>query len=207
MQAPRVLLITDASFPDETVLAVLEAAGRALPAGEFAVQLRDKARSRGGRAAWARILRDATAALEVPLVVNRDARLAREVGADGVHYGREASPTEIAAGEGLWRSAAAHDDRDVEDALAAGLDAVLVSPVFTTPGKGPARGVGPLARAAGIARGRLAVFALGGVSVAGARACFEAGADGVAVIRALLAAPDPADVARALWRACAVAHP
>ena len=47
------------------------------------------------------------------------------------------------------------------------------------------------------------MYALGGVDADNARACAEAGADGVAVVRALLASPEPARVARAMHDALA----
>jgi thiamine-phosphate pyrophosphorylase len=196
MQTPRVLLITDAAFPDEKVLAVIAAAGRALPAGAFAVQLRETGRP--DRAAWARRLRDVTRGLGVGLVVNGDVRLAHAVGAEGVHFGGGATREEIAEGEGMWRSMAAHRDEDVVEARVCGVDAVLVSPIFATPGKGDPRGVGALTRARELLGEGVAVIALGGVGVREAGACKGAGADGVAVIRALRGASDVVGVLRGL---------
>ncbi len=167
------------------------------------MQLRDRTRGREDRAAWARRLREVTLSLRVPLIVNGDVALAREVGADGVHFGGDATPVDVAAAAGLWRSVAAHCDEDVVQARAAEVDAALVSPIFASSGKGAPRGVVALARAARIAEGKLAVVALGGVGTAEARACFEAGADGVAVIRALLCAARPGEVARGLCEASA----
>jgi len=196
MRTPRVLLITDAAYSDETMVAVIEATARALPEGAFAVQLREKAR--GDRAAWARRLREVTRGLGVGLVVNGDVRLAREVGAEGVHFGAEATARAVAEGEGMWRSMAAHRDEDVTEARRRDVDAVLVSPIFATPGKGDPRGLGALTRARELAGGGVTVIALGGIGVQEAGACREAGADAVAVIRALLGAGDVAGAARGL---------
>jgi thiamine-phosphate pyrophosphorylase len=73
---------------------------------------------------------------------------------------------------------------------------VLVSPIFDTPGKVP-RGVEAL-RTARAMRPDVSLFALGGINAANAMTCYRAGATGVAVMRALLDAADPAAVARAL---------
>jgi len=196
MQTPRVLLITDAAYPDETVLRVIEAAGRALPRGAFAVQLREKARP--DRADWARRLREATRSVGVSLVVNGDVSLAREVGADGVHFGRNVPVVEA---EGMWRSMVAHCDEDVVKARERGVDAVLVSPIFASPGKGTPRGMAALVRARELSGEGLAVLALGGVDAEGARGCFRAGVSGVAVVRGLLGVVDPGAVATRLWAA------
>ncbi len=196
MRTPRVLLITDAAFSDDTMLRAIEAAARALPPGDLAVQLREKARDR--RVVWAQRLRAVTRELGVVLVVNGDVPLARAVEADGMHFGREATAAAVAEGAGLWRSVVAHDDEDVVRACGQGVNAVLVSPIFASPGKGAPRGVSALERAVTLAKGRVAVIALGGVGPENAPTCFEAGADGVAVIRALLGAAAPGEVARAL---------
>jgi thiamine-phosphate pyrophosphorylase len=193
--------VTDPAFDDDTVLAGVAAAARAIPRGGFAVQLRDRTRRPGDPWPLAPRVRDLTRRLGVPLVVNRDVRLARTLGAEGVHFGADATPEAVGSAEGLWRSLAAHDDDDVARAVAWGMDAALVSPVFATPGKGPPRGTEALGRAQRRAEGRVQIFALGGVGVPQAGACFAAGADGVAVVRALLGAEAPEDVARLLWEA------
>jgi thiamine-phosphate pyrophosphorylase len=203
VRTPRVLLITDVAFSDDTVLGAIDAAARALPRGDFAVQLRDRTRSREDRAAWARRLRGVTRTLDVALIVNGDVGLAREVDADGIHFGVDATLDDVEAAAAMWRSFAAHRDEDVARARVAGVDAALVSPIFASPGKGAPRGTAALARAVRVAGERVAVIALGGVGEAEARACFEAGAVGVAVIRALLCATLPGEVARKLRAACA----
>jgi thiamine-phosphate pyrophosphorylase len=202
---PALVLVTDPAFPDARILAVVLAVGAGLPAGSFAVQLRDRARDRASVASLAARLRERTLGLGVPLIINGDAALAQEVGADGVHLGHDAGTVEAArrvAGEAAWISVAAHDDADVARAREGLADAVLVSPIFVTPGKGPPRGTAALGKARALAgrsgAARLGVYALGGVDEGRAELCRAAGADGVAVVRALLAAPDPLGVARAL---------
>jgi thiamine-phosphate pyrophosphorylase len=198
MHTPRILLITDAAYPEAVVLRAVEAAARALPTGAFAVQLREKETARD-LLKWATRLRGVTRELGVPLVVNTDVQLAREVGADGVHFGGGATAEEVLAGRGLWRSMAAHSDKDVTLAREREVDAVLVSPIFATPGKGEPRGVEALRRAIAIAEGRVRVIALGGIGRGEAGKCGEAGAHGVAVIRGLLAEGDVARAARGLF--------
>jgi thiamine-phosphate pyrophosphorylase len=66
-----------------------------------------------------------------------------------------------------------------------------------------ARGPGALRSARRAVGERIALYALGGVTPERAPSCAAAGADGVAVLRALLASPEPARLARALHDAFA----
>jgi thiamine-phosphate pyrophosphorylase len=121
------------------------------------------------------------------------------------------------AGKQSWISVAAHSDAAVRAAVAEGADAALVSPIFPTapasemrvrvrgpssaPGGKTPRGTHALESARSIAPASFAIYALGGVSSHNAKSCIDAGADGVALIRGLLAAEDPVAETKALWRA------
>ena len=213
---PRVVLVTDPSFGDDAIVRCSEAAAAALPFGAFCVQLRDKRRAVASLRLMAWRLRIATQKAGGLLVLNGDPRLARDVGADGVHLGGGAAAVAEARailGRPGWISVAAHTDDDVRRATGEGADAVLVSPVFATrppsssgfaaPGasspvqKRP-RGLEALRSAHAIAGSRPAVFALGGVTLDRVRSCADAGAEGVAVLRTLLTSHQPGILARAI---------
>ncbi|HVU77142.1 MAG TPA: thiamine phosphate synthase [Gaiellaceae bacterium] len=157
----------------------LETARRAVAAGATVVQLRVKAptpavveRGRG--------FRD----LPVTFVVNDDPAAAVGLGADGVHLGQSDAGERI-PGLILGRSVAT-----VEQAQAADADYLGAGPVWETPSKAdadPAIGLDGLR--AICAAVDIPVIAIGGVDATNAAACIEAGAAGVAVIRA---ATDPA---------------
>jgi thiamine-phosphate pyrophosphorylase len=206
---PLLFLVTDPRYPVAHVERVVLEVARALPRGALGVQLRDKTRTSTELRPLAVRLADLARANEALFVLNGDVTLAREVGADGVHLGGDAPHVDEAreAFPDGWISVAAHSDDDVRRAAASAVNAVLVSPVFDTPGKGPPRGLAAVESAAHLARGRLAVHALGGIDATRARACREAGADGVAVIRALFEAGDPAGEARAIWKALETRDP
>ena len=89
-----------------------------------------------------------------------------------------------------------HDAVAIADAVAAGADHVVVSPIFDVPGKGPALGVERLRGLAGAAG--VPVVALGGIDRATVVAVRAAGVAGVAVTRALADAAEPGLAARAL---------
>jgi thiamine-phosphate pyrophosphorylase len=176
--------------PADALVARLERAAT-LPRdlrARLGVQLRDpELPSRALLALGAR-LRGVTGAMGALLVVNDRIDLALALGADGVHLGRRSlgvGDARALLGSSAWISVACHDLADVEAARRAGASAVTLSPIFASPGKGTP--LGPSALSA--ARRALAgtgtdLIALGGIDAAGAEACFGAGADGVAVIRA-----------------------
>jgi thiamine-phosphate pyrophosphorylase len=88
-------------------------------------------------------------------------------------------------------------------------DYVTISPIFPTPSK---PGYGPPLRPAGlarlVARTRVPVLALGGISTAQhVEACVAAGAAGAAVMGAVMRADDPGRLVRALCAAVGTAAP
>jgi thiamine-phosphate pyrophosphorylase len=155
----------------------LDEARRAVGAGATVVQLRLKApteaiveRGRGFRG------------LGVTFVVNDDVDAALELGADGVHLGQadEGADRAWEAGLLLGRSAAT-----VAEAVATDADYLGVGPVWETPSKPDAEPpIGLAALAAICAAVDVPVVAIGGIDASNAAACIEAGAAGVAVIRA-----------------------
>jgi thiamine-phosphate pyrophosphorylase len=208
--APRLILITDPSFGDETIVRCVRGAALALPPGALAVQLRDKRRLRPSLRSFAVQLRCVTRSVGAWLIVNGDSIVARDAGADGVHLPSATDPAariqeaRASFGRSTWISIAAHSDEDVARAAAAGADAVLVSPVMATrapgagsPEKSP-RGLAAIRRARALAPPGLLIYALGGVTAATAGACAASGAFGVAVIRALLSSAQPGHAALAI---------
>ena len=198
---PRIILVTDPRYGLDLTARVVRWAAAALGPQRLLVQLRDKQGGEAARTVAARALRDVTREVRALLVINGDTALAHAVGADGVHLpstkhgddeplASRVAEARARLGDGAFVTAAAHDDADVDAADRAGATAAMVSPIFATPGKGQARGVAAItsARAVVDASRRapsLLLYALGGVTTGAAAACYEAGADGVAVIRAL----------------------
>lgn len=126
-------------------------------------------------------------ALPATFVVNDDVDAALELGADGVHLGRSDEGAAIARAHGLLlgRSVAS-----VEEAIELDADYLGAGPVWETPSKADADPpIGLEGLRAICAAVDLPVIAIGGIAAGNAAACIEAGAAGVAVIRA---ATDPA---------------
>jgi thiamine-phosphate pyrophosphorylase len=136
------------------------------------------------------------------LLVNDRADIALLAGAGGAHLGQEDLPPRDArralpAGAVLGLST--HGDRQVEAAAGEPLDYVAIGPVFATRTKPDAHAVVGLegVRSAR-ARTRRPLVAIGGITAENASAVIEAGADGVAVLSAVLAGADVETAVRRL---------
>ncbi len=170
--------------------AVARALSGAAP-GTTWVQLREK--DLGGRdlLALAESLVDVCRAAGAKLLVNDRVDVALASGADGVHLPENGMPVAVARGllgPGAVVGASAHS---VDGAAARGdADIVLLAPIWDVPGKGSPLGTAALRAARGRVGGEL--IALGGVTPARAGEALRAGADGVAAIRAVWTAADPA---------------
>jgi thiamine-phosphate pyrophosphorylase len=133
------------------------------------------------------------------LVVNDRPDVARIVGAHGVHVGQDDLPPQACRrvlGEDVLVGLSTHNLAQLEAAAGEPVDYVAVGPVFATRSKAapdPVVGLELLGRARRLlARSRThkPLVAIGGISLSNARAVVEAGADGVAVVSALMQAED-----------------
>ena len=104
----------------------------------------------------------------------------------GVHL-RAAEPVPSPRPAVVGRSC--HGRGELAAAAEDGCDYATLSPIFATASK---RGYGPALGTEALRGCPLPVYALGGVSAANAAACRAAGAAGVAVMGAVMRAPDPA---------------
>jgi thiamine-phosphate pyrophosphorylase len=128
--------------------------------------------------------------------------VARIAGADGVHVGQEDLPPaacRTVLGAGALVGLSTHDLAQVSAAVREPIDYLAVGPVFPTRTKAnpdPVVGLDLVRRARDLWSGPL--VAIGGITAANAAEVVRAGADGVAVISALLDADDLRDAVRRL---------
>ncbi|HWS87275.1 MAG TPA: thiamine phosphate synthase [Pyrinomonadaceae bacterium] len=136
------------------------------------------------------------------LIINDRVDVALTVGADGVHLGQDDMPPATARALVGKKMVVGFSTHGVEQASAAArlpVDYIAVGPVFSTKSK---ENPDPVVRIEGVRRVREAVgpavrlVAIGGITAETAPAVLEAGADSVAVIRALLDTSDPAEITR-----------
>lgn len=133
----------------------------------------------------------------VPLFINDRVDVALACGADGVHLGQEDLPVDWArrVAPDLATGRSTHAPEQALEALRERPDYVAVGPVYATPTK-------PGRAAVGLDYVRWAAqhlhapwYAIGGIDTTTLPEVLEAGARRVAVVRAVLDAPDPAAAA------------
>ncbi len=200
--AIRLYAITPDAFsrPEHFAAAV----GVAVRAGVRVVQYRDKSdRSLADRLGIARLITNLCDQAGAFCIVNDDAELAAEAGAHGVHLGpSDAEASSIRAQFPELVIGGSAGDQDAALALVrAGVDYLGVGAIYEArPSKANAsapRGPSVLTDLRSHAElAEIPIVAIGGISVDNARSCLDAGADGVAAIRAILGARDIAAAIR-----------
>jgi len=198
----RIYLITDRHTCGDLPSAVADALS-VLPIGTAAVQLREKDLPDAEVLELAGKLLPLCKSAKAPLLINGRVDLARAARVDGVHL--PAAGTSIAAarkrlGPGAIIGRSCHTTDEVVAASAGGADFALFGPVWDTPGK-TAQGMTALVEA--VRATSLPVFAVGGVTPQRAKRAINAGAHGVACIRAVLGAENPSVAALEMWKAVA----
>ena len=198
----RLTVITDSNVGEgRSLVDVVQAV---LRGGATAIQLRAKTHSAREMMELASVLTPVIRAADALFIVNDRVDVALAAGADGAHLGDDDLPL-IAARRlvpstfVLGRSVETAEQAKLAEAQAANY--LGVGPVYPTRSKADAGNpVRPDRVAELVASVRIPVVGIGGIDIDNARAVAEAGAEGVAVIRAAMQADDPEAAAKALLR-------
>jgi thiamine-phosphate pyrophosphorylase len=144
-------------------------------------------------------------------VVNDRPDLAYLAGADGVHVGQDDLSVEQArgiVGQDRWVGVSTHNPEQFERAAASSADYIAIGPVFATASKAnpaPVVGMELLRRLRPLTD--KPIVAIGGIALERAAEVIEAGADSVAVMSAIVGAPDPGEQAKQFLQRLEAAKP
>ncbi|MFA6970748.1 MAG: thiamine phosphate synthase [Gallionella sp.] len=181
--------------PEETDTAeLLRKVKLALQGGVRVLQYRNKLGSWAVRLEQASALREITREFSVPLIINDDAMLAKQVNADGVHLGGEDGSVAAARAQlGCEKIIGVSCYNRVilaHQAASQDADYVAFGAFFASTVKPDA----PVATLALLRQARreiiLPIVAIGGITVENGASLLSAGASALAVISALFSAPD-----------------
>lgn len=193
-------LVTDRGLArGRSTLEIVQAAVRG---GATVIQLREKECSTGEFIREAIFVRDFLRTNHVPLIINDRVDVAQASKADGVHLGQTDMPLDMARevlGETMVIGVSASSIDEAVLAEKGGADYIGVSPVFDTPTKtdtAPALGLKGLSAMREAVS--LPLVGIGGLNKDNAGEIIRNGADGIAVVSAIVAAEDPEMAARDL---------
>jgi thiamine-phosphate pyrophosphorylase len=186
----RLFLPTDLGVAtrDTTIARAREVIGAVHDPRAVVFGVRDRTAPATTRLALARSLIEVARPVGARVVVHDRVDICLAAGADGVQLGEQSIGVREARTllSGGWVGRSCHDARGVREAMAAGVDAILLSPLFASPGKGAPLGLDAFADLATLTLGAVPLIALGGIDASNARAARAAGATGVAAIRGWL---------------------
>lgn len=209
-RAMRLYAVTDRSWlGGRTLPEVTEAV---LANGATFLQVREKGLDHDAFLAEAEVLKEQAARHQVPFVVNDSVEVALECGADGVHVGQsDIQGRDIRAmiGPDKILGISANTVETAVAAQRAGADYIGVGAVFGTTTKKDAKALSVAELRAICDAVDIPVVAIGGISADNILSLKGSGVDGVAVVSALFAQPDPGAAAarlRALSDEMVAAH-
>ena len=180
----------------------LEIVSAAVQGGATVVQLREKDCSTRDFIKQALSIKEFLKDRGVPLIINDRVDVAQAIEADGVHLGQTDMSLEIAKkilGDLMIIGISAESLEDAIEAEKGGADYLGVSPIYATPTKTDTAAPLGLAGLQEIRKAvKLPLVGIGGLNRDNATEVIRNGADGVAVVSAIVAADDPEAAAREL---------
>lgn len=194
----KLYAITDRRSCEPTPL--VNVVSELLDAGVTAIQLREKDLGDTELIGLAQPIAELCRNYQAKLFINTSTRIAREVGAVGVHLPANAESVETVKAQtddNLYVGCSVHSLDAAQKREIEGADFVIYSPIYRTASKlgyGPAVGVKSLAEV--VAAVKIPVFALAGITPARVAECLVAGAFGVAVMSGVMSPIDAGKQAR-----------
>jgi len=179
----------------------VDVASQAIRGGAKVIQLRDKVQSKKELLPIAEQLKKLCAEHDVLFIMNDHFDLALAVDADGLHLGQDDLPIKVARKLLPIDKILGRSTRTVDQAVAAeteGADYIAVGSMYPTPTKETAQVVGPERLRQVRQAVTLPLVAIGGINKDNAAEVLAAGADSLAVIRAVVQAENPEEAARQL---------
>ncbi len=195
------VLITDRKVCGKKLSGIIE---QAIEGGVGTVQLREKDLSTSDLYSLAKEIRAITERKGANLIINDRVDIAIAVDADGVHLGWQSLEIDIVrkmVGSDKLIGFSAHSLEEAERAENSGADYISISPIFNTVNKDyliKPLGVGEIGKIK--EQINIPVIALGGINENNVNKVLKNGADGIAVISAILLSDSPEQMVARICR-------
>jgi len=193
-------LVTDSGLSkDRPILEIVE---EAIKGGVSVVQLREKHATTKDFYHEAVIIKEICSKYNVPLIINDRIDIALAVSAEGVHIGQSDMPLKITRKILKDNAIIGVSVNNVEEAIEAengGADYIGLSPIFDTQTKTDTRkalGIQGIKKFKNIVS--IPIVAIGGINKDNCTEIISEGADGIAVVSAIVSAENPFDAAKIL---------
>jgi thiamine-phosphate pyrophosphorylase len=187
----KLYAITDLKKENPGILRTIE---RSLAGGVDIIQLRSKNLSDAALFELGKKIRTLTARMKKLFIVNDRIDLALALDADGVHLGQDDLPTSFARkilGKNKFIGRSTHSLKQALEAEREGADYIGFGPIFGTPTKPDYTPIGLDQIAQVMKRIQIPVVCIGGIDRSNLKQVIRAGAERVAVVRAVFAARNP----------------
>lgn len=184
-----------------TVENLFEVVEASLRGGLTLVQHRDKSAGDTTRLQIARKLRELCNQYNALLIINDRVDIALAVDADGVHLGQQDIPIALARqvlGPQRLIGRSTTNPAEMAQAIAEGADYIGVGPVYETPTKAGKAAAGLEYIRYAAENASVPWYAIGGIDSANLAEVLAAGAQGIAVVRAIMQATNPLQTTQAL---------
>lgn len=195
-------LVTDSELVERK--AVPQIVHSAIMGGVTMVQVRDKKATTREFCELAKAVQAVTKAKQIPLIINDRLDIALAIDADGLHIGQSDMPYPVARqilGKEKLIGLSVSTLAQVREANQWGLDYIGLGPIFTTATKAGVPALG-IERAEQIVQiSRHTTVGIGGIDYQNAGEVITTGANGVAVVSAIMASKDPFAASQRIYHA------
>ncbi|MBF0147018.1 MAG: thiamine phosphate synthase [Magnetococcales bacterium] len=191
MKIPRLLLITDRHLTPNLTATIAQA----VAGGVDAILLREKDLDDPALTLLAQTIQNTIAPSSAQLLISARPRVARAIGAAGVHLPRDGLPipaVRALLGPSRIIGRSCHDLASARHAFAEGADFITLSPLFPTRTHPDTPPLGLASFASMVRNLNGPVLALGGITADNVHLAMTAGAHGIALIRGIIDQDNPA---------------
>ncbi len=197
----KLYAITDLNSEDSGILLTIK---EALRGGVDIIQLRSKNVSDSFFLQLGKQIRQVTGKMKKLFIVNDRVDLMMALDADGVHLGQDDLPIKLARNliknKSKFIGRSTHSVAQAEQAVREGADYIGYGPLFGTPTKPDYPPIGLSQIKQVVKRTKIPVVCIGGINQSNTKTVVQAGANRIAVVRAIFSAEHPFSAARELKR-------